>query len=139
MGVKKTKKVIPIFLLLILISYHSLAGQTTHTANQPTQDKDLALEYARNLGFGKNQIVNVEIVDDQIMKVYIDECSFCGAFRNVKVRNNIARKSFNWFLKKTGLKKGTVEWYNSSKAKIMSITGSPSDVEIKSGFPCAIK
>jgi len=128
------KKVTPIFLLLILISYYSLAGQTTPTANQPAQDKDLTSEYAGKLGFSKNQIVNVAIVDNSTMKVYIDECSLCGAFRNAKVR-----KSLDWFLNKTGRKKGTVEWYNSSQVKIMSISGSISDAEIKSGLPCAQK
>jgi len=133
------KKVTPIFLLLILISYHSLAGQTTPTANQPAQDKDLTSEYAGKLGFDKNQIMNVAIVDDSTMKVYIDECSLCGVFKNAKVRNDIASKSLDWFLNKTGRKKGTVEWYNSSQVKIMSISGSLSDAEIKSGLPCAQK
>jgi len=109
------KKVTPIFLLLILISY------------------------AGKLGFDKNQIMNVAIVDDSTMKVYIDECSLCGVFKNAKVRNDIASKSLDWFLNKTGRKKGTVEWYNSSQVKIMSISGSLSDAEIKSGLPCAQK
>ena len=139
MGVKRTKKVITVFLLSILISGYSLAGQITSVANQPAQDKNLALEYAKKLGFGKNQILNVEIVDNDILKVYIDECSFCGMFRNVKVRNDIAHKTLGWFLNKNGHKKGTVEWYNRSKLKIMSVSGSLSDAEIKSGLPCALK
>ena len=61
MGVKRTKKVITVFLLSILISGYSLAEQITSVANQPAHDKNLALEYAKKLGFGKNQILNVEI------------------------------------------------------------------------------
>ena len=126
-------------LLSILIPCFAFAGQTTPTAKQPAQDKDSTLEYIRKLGFSKNQIMNVEIVDERIMKVYIDECSFCGAFRNPTVRNDISRKTLDWFLNKTGRQKGTVEWYNSSKVKIMSIVGGLSDAEITSGVPCAIK
>ncbi|MCK5420842.1 MAG: hypothetical protein KAJ08_01690, partial [Deltaproteobacteria bacterium] len=72
-------------------------------------------------------------------KVYINECSFCGAFRNPKVRDDIAHKTLDWFLNRSGYKQGKVEWYNKSKVQIMSISGSLSASEIKLGSSCSIK
>ncbi|MCK5008874.1 MAG: hypothetical protein KAS98_00215, partial [Deltaproteobacteria bacterium] len=62
-----------------------------------------------------------------------------GAFRNPKVRDAIAHKTLDWFLNRSGYKKGTVEWYNKSKVQIMSISGSLSASEIKLGSSCSIK
>ncbi|KPJ57894.1 MAG: hypothetical protein AMJ42_04240 [Deltaproteobacteria bacterium DG_8] len=123
----------------ILISYFTLAEHTNCKAEKTALNKNLLLEYTNKLGFKKGQILNIEIVDDSIMKVYINECSFCSAFRDISKRNDIARTTLDWFLNETGQKKGTVEWYNSNKIKVMSISGSLSDSEIKWGSSCSIQ
>jgi hypothetical protein len=123
----------------MLISHFAFAEQTTYNAENVLIKKDLLLEYTDKLGLKKAQILNIETVNDSTLEIYINECSFCGAFSNAKVRNDIARKTLNWFLNKSGHKKGTVEWYNKSKTKIMSISGGLSDAEIKLGSSCSIK
>ena len=132
------RKIFQIILILALVHCSILDGQTT-TANQPVQGKNLTLEYARALGFSERQILGVEIIDDRIMKVYIDECSLCKVFKNSKEKDDLARRTLNWFLNKTGNKKGTVEWHNSSKMKIMTISGGFSEAKITSGLPCAVR
>ena len=109
------KKVTLLILVSMLIPHFALAGQTTYNDEKTVIKKDLSLEYAKKLEFKKGQILNMEIVDDSTIKVYVDECSFCGVFRNAKARNDIAHKTLDWFLNKTGYKKGNVEWYNSNK------------------------
>ncbi|MBW1861250.1 MAG: hypothetical protein JRJ02_02605 [Deltaproteobacteria bacterium] len=133
------KKITLLIFVSMLISHFALAEQTTYNDEKAVIKKDLSLEYAKKLGFKKGQILNMEIVDDSTMKVYVDECSFCGVFRNAKARNDIAHKTLDWFLNKTGYKKGNVEWYNSNKIIIMSISGSLSASEIKLGPSCSIK
>ncbi len=104
-------------------------------ADQP----DLISEYTAALGFAKNQVFDASISDNSTLKLSIDECSFCGAFKNEDTRNRIARSSLEWLLSKTGEKTGTVEWYNRGRVKIMTISGSREQSEITSGLPCAIK
>lgn len=133
------KKVTLLILVSMLISHFALAEQTTYNDEKAVIKKDLSLEYAKKLGFKKGQILNMEIVDDSTIKVYVDECSFCGTFRNAKARNDIAHKTLDWFLNKTGYKKGNVEWYNGNKIIIMSISGSLSASEIKLGPSCSIR
>ena len=133
------KRVVLLILVSMLISHFALAEQTTYNDEKSVTKKDLSLEYTEKLGLKKAQILNIEIVNDSTLKVYINECSFCGAFKDPKARDDIARKTLNWFLNKSGHKKGTVEWYNKSKAKIMSISGSLSDAEIKLGSSCSIR
>ena len=133
------KRGVLFILVSMLISHFALAEQTTYNDEKAVIKKDLSLEYTEKLGLKKAQILNIEIVNDSTLKVYINECSFCGAFSNAKVRNDIAHKTLDWFLNKTGYKKGNVEWYNSNKIKIMSISGSLSASEIKLGPSCSIK
>ena len=133
------KKITLLIFVSMLISHFALAEQTTYNDEKAVIKKDLSLEYAKKLGFKKGQILNMEIVDDSTMKVYVDECSFCGVFRNAKARNDIAHKTLDWFLNKTGYKKGNVEWYNGNKIIIMSISGILSASEIKLGPSCSIK
>lgn len=133
------KRGILLILVSMLISHFALAEQTTYNAEKVVIKKDLSLEYTTALGFKKGQILNMEIVDDSTMKVYVNECSFCGAFRNAKVRNDIAHKTLDWFLNKFGDKKGTIEWYNKSNVQIMSISGSLSDSKVTLGSSCSIK
>ena len=130
-----------VFLILVsmLISHFALAEQTIYKVEKAVTKKDLSLEYTEKLGLKKAQILNIETVNASTLKVYINECSFCGAFKNPNVRDDIARKTLDWFLSKSGHKKGTVEWYNKSKAQIMSISGSLSDAEIKLGSSCSIR
>jgi len=105
------------------------------SADQP----DLISEFSTALGFTKNQVFDASISDNSTLKLSVDECSFCGAFKNEDTRNRIARASLEWLLSKTGGKTGTVEWYNRSRVKIMTISGSREQSEITSGLPCAIK
>ncbi|MCK5188210.1 MAG: hypothetical protein KAR43_13875 [Deltaproteobacteria bacterium] len=131
------KKVTLLILVSLLITCFALAEQTTYKAERTAKNKDLQLEYTKQLGFKKGQVLNVEIVDASIMKVYINECSFCSAFKNTSKRNDIARKTLDWFLSETGYKEGTVEWYNSNKTKVMSISGNLSNSEIQWGSSCS--
>ena len=133
------KRRILLLAVSMLLSHFALAEQTTYNVEKTEIKNDLSLEYTEKLGLKKAQILNIEIVNDSTLKVYINECSFCGAFRNPKVRDDVARKTLDWFLNKSGHKKGTVEWYNKSKAKIMSLSGSLSDAEIKLGSSCSIQ
>lgn len=110
-----------------------------NAAGQAENDKSLAVEYSEAQGFAQNQVSEVVITDNGIMKISIDECSFCGAFKNEDARNRIARSALEWFLVKTGRQVGTVEWYNKSKVRIMTITGDRAHSEITSGLPCAIQ
>ncbi len=128
-----------LILVSMLISHFALAEQITYNAEKAVIKNDLSLEYTEKLGLKKAQILNIEVVNDSTLKVYINECSFCGAFRNPKVRDDIAHKTLDWFLNRSGYKKGTVEWYNKSKVQIMSISGSLSASEIKLGSSCSIK
>jgi hypothetical protein len=105
------------------------------SADQP----DLISEFSTALGFTKNQVFDASISDNSTLKLSVDECSFCGAFKNEDTRNRIARASLEWLLSKTGGKTGTVEWYNRGRVKIMTISGSREQSEITSGLPCAIK
>ena len=124
--------------IAFLIFCFTLAGKTVASSNQPAENNDLLAEYSKHMGFAKKQVLVVSIVNN-IMKVSIDECSFCGTFKNDKKRSDIARKTLDWFLKKTGQKEGKVEWYNSSQTRIMTISGTSAKAEITSGPPCAIK
>jgi hypothetical protein len=133
------KRVVALIIFSILTSHFVLATQTTLQSEKTARNKNLSLEYTKKMGFKEGQVINMEIVDKSTMKVYVNECSFCGAFRNPHQRNDIARKTFEWFLNKSGYKKGTVEWYNSINKKIMSISGTLSDSEITLGSSCSIK
>ena len=123
--------------ILILLSVLVLTGQTIAYSDQPGQQTDLASEYSKHMGFAKKQVLDVSIAD-RVMKVSINECSFCGMLKNDKKRSALAHKTLNWFLDKTGQKEGTVEWYNKSKTRIMTISGSGAQAEITSGPSCAI-
>ena len=133
------KRAVALIIFSILTSHFVLATQTTLQSEKTARNKNLSLEYTKKMGFKEGQVINMEIVDKSTMKVYVNECSFCSAFRNPHLRNDIARKTFEWFLNKSGYKKGTVEWYNSINKKIMSISGTLSDSEITLGSSCSIK
>ena len=133
------KRSVLLIVVSMLISHFALAEQTPYNDEKAVTKKDLSLEYTETMGLRKAQILNIEIVSDSTLKVYINECSFCGAFKDPKVRDDIARKTLDWFLNKSGHKKGTVEWYNKSKVQIMSISGNLSALEIKLGSSCSIK
>ena len=133
------KRGVLLILVSVLIPIFVLAEQNTYQAEQAATNNDLSSEYTKKLGFKKGQVINLEILDNSLMKVYINECSFCSAFKNTAKRNDIAIKTLDWFLNKTGHKKGTVEWYNRNKIKVMSISGSLSDPEIKWGSSCSLQ
>ena len=121
----------------ILILCFTFVGQTAASPNQPAQNTDLVLEYSKHMGFAKNQVLDLSITDS-VMKISINECSFCGVLKNDKKRDDLAHKTLDWFLDKTGQKKGTVEWYNKSQTRIMTISGTGAQAEITSGPSCAI-
>ena len=123
--------------LSILIFCFTLTGQTVASSSQPAQNKDLVSEYSKQMGFGEKQVLDLSI-NNTLLKLFINECSFCGAFKDDKKRSDIAHKTLDWFLEKTGQKEGTVEWYNKSQQKIMVITGSRAQAEITTGPSCAI-
>ena len=130
-----------IFLILLsaLISYCSITEKATCNAEQTGITQDLPLEYASDLGFKKGQILTMEFVGEGTMRVYINECGLCSTFNDPSKRDDMARRTLDWFLKKKGYKEGTVEWYNRSKVKVMSISGNLSDPEIKWGPSCSLK
>ena len=132
------KRGILLIVLVTLILHFPLAENALCKAEQPAIKKDFSLEYANDMGFKKGQILNVEYVDNSKMKLYVNECSFCSTFKNPSKRDALARKTLGWFLKKKGYKEGTVEWYNKSNQKIMSISGDSSKSEIMWGQTCSI-
>jgi hypothetical protein len=115
-----------------------LPRHATASPQQPSQHENLVQEYSEQMGFAKNQVLDLSI-NTSLLKLSINECSFCGTLKNEKVRSDMAHKTLNWFLKKTGQDEGTVEWYNKSRQKIMVITGSTSQAEITTGPSCAIQ
>ena len=123
--------------IAILILCFTFVGQTAAFPNQPAQNTDLVVEYSKHMGFTKNQVLDLSIADS-VMKISINECSFCGVLKNDKKRDDLAHKTLDWFLDKTGQKKGTVEWYNKSQTRIMTISGTGAQAEITSGPSCAI-
>jgi len=123
--------------LSILIFCFTLTGQTVASSSQPTQNKDLVSEYSQQMGFGEKQVLDLSI-NNTLLKLFINECAFCGTFKDDKKRSDIAHKTLDWFLEKTGQQDGTVEWYNKSQQKIMVITGSSAQAEIATGPSCAI-
>ena len=124
--------------ILVLTFCFTLIDQTIALSNQPAQQADLVAEYSNHMGFAKKQVLAVSIAGS-VMKVSINECSFCGVLKNDKKRSDLAHKTLDWFLQKTGQKEGTVEWYNKSQTRIMTITGTRAQAEITSGPSCAIK
>ena len=131
------KKAVLAVSALVLIFCFTFAGQTIASSNQSAQNDDLVSEYSKHMGFAKKQVLDVSITNS-VMKVSIDECSFCGSFKNDKKRSAIAHKTLDWFLEKTGQKEGTVEWYNKSQTRIMTISGTSAQAEITTGPSCAI-
>ena len=123
--------------ITILIFCFTYVGQAAASPNQPAHNTDLVLEYSKHMGFAKNQVLDVSITES-VMKIAINECSFCGVLKNDKKRDDLAHKTLDWFLDKTGQKKGTVEWYNKSQTRIMTISGTGAQAEITSGPSCAI-
>ncbi len=121
-----------VVVITLLVGGNSVCSVAS--ADQP----DLISEFSTALGLTKNQVFDASISDNSTLKLSVDECSFCGAFKNEDTRNGIARASLEWLLSKTGGKTGTVEWYNRGRVKIMTISGSREQSEITSGLPCAI-
>ena len=131
------KKRVLSFCFAILIFCFTFVGQTAASSNQPVQKADLVSEYSKHMGFANKQVLNVSI-SESVMKISINECSFCGVLKNDKKRDDLAHKTLDWFLDKTGQKEGTVEWYNKSKTRIMTISGTGAQAKITSGPSCAI-
>lgn len=123
--------------LALLIVHSVLTGQTIASSDRPQQLTDLVAEYSKHMGFAKNQVLDISIAEN-VMRISINECSFCGVLKNDKKRSELAHKTLDWFLQKTGQKEGTVEWYNKSQTRIMTITGNGAQAEITSGPSCAI-
>lgn len=123
--------------LALLILHSLLTGQTIASSDRPQQLTDLVAEYSEHMGFAKKQVLDVSIAES-VMRVSINECSFCGVLKNDKKRSELAHKTLDWFLQKTGQKEGTVEWYNKSQTRIMTISGTGAQAEITTGPSCAI-
>jgi len=126
------------FGVLVLFFCCVLPGLAAASPEQPAQQENLAQEYSKHMGFAKNQVLDLSI-NNSLLKLSINECSFCGALKDEKVRSDMAHKTLNWFLKKTGQSEGTVEWYNKSQKIIMVITGNSAQSEITTGPSCAIQ
>ena len=123
--------------IAVLIFCFTCSGQAPASSNQPDKKMDLVSEYSKHMGFAKKQVLDVSIIES-VMKVSINECSFCGVLKNEKKRSDLAYKTLDWFLQKTGQKEGTVEWYNKSQTRIMTISGTGAQAKITSGPSCAI-
>jgi hypothetical protein len=123
--------------IAVLVCCFTLSGQMGASSNQPEQNADLISEYSQHMGFAKKQVLDVSIAES-VMRVSINECSFCGVLKNDKKRSELAHKTLDWFLQKTGQKEGTVEWYNKSQTRIMTISGTGAQAEITTGPSCAI-
>jgi hypothetical protein len=127
-------KRLPLFMALgILLAVGTIQGAA------PADEQELVAEYSKAMGFAAGQVLDASICDNAILKVTIDECSFCGSLKNEDSRNRIARSTLEWLLTNTGGTTGTVEWYNKAQVNIMTISGSREHSEITAGTPCAIK
>ena len=126
------------FSFAILMLCFTFAYQAVASPDQPAQNADLVSEYSKHMGFSKKQVLDVTI-SNSVMMVSINECSFCGVLKIDKKRDDLAHKTLDWFLQKTGQKEGSVEWYNKSKTRIMTISGTGAQAEITSGPSCSIK
>ena len=135
---KRVKKGILASGISTLIFCCTLSGQTIASSNQQVNSKDLLSDYTQHMGFSKNQVLDL-LVNNSLLKLSINECSFCGVLKNEKARSDMAHKTLDWFLKKTSRREGTVEWYNKSQQRIMVITGNSAKAEITTGSSCAIK
>ena len=135
---KRIKKRVLASSISILLLSCTLAGQTFASSNQQVHNIDLLSEYTQHMGFTKNQVLDLSI-NNSLLKLSINECAFCGTFKDSKKRANIAHKTLDWFLEETGQKAGTVEWYNKSRNRIMVITGSSAHAEITTGPSCSIQ
>jgi len=124
--------------LALLLFCSAASGQAVASSNQPGHDTDLVAAYVQHMGFAEHQVINAAI-NNSVLALSINECSFCGAFKDEKKRAEIAHKTLNWFLEKTGHREGTVEWYNTSRQKIMVITGSTAQAEITTGSSCSTR
>ena len=122
----------------LLIVCGVLTGYAAASPQQPAQHENLVQEYSEHMGFAKNQVLGLSI-ENSVLKLSINACSFCGTLKNEKVRSDMAHKTLNWFLQKNGQSEGTVEWYNKSRSRIMVITGSSAHAEITTGPSCAIQ
>ena len=127
-----------VFGVSMLIFCCVLARHAAASPEQSAPHENLVQEYSEQMGFAKNQVLDLSI-NNSLLKLSINECSFCGALKDEKVRSDMAHKTLNWFLQKTGQSEGTVEWYNKSRQKIMVITGSTEKTEITTGPSCAIQ
>ena len=130
------KRILVVYITILIFCF-IFAGQTAASSNQPDQNTVVVSEYSKHMGFANKQVLDVSI-RESVMKVSINECSFCGVLKNDKKRDDLAHKTLDWFLDKTGQKKGTVEWYNKSQTRIMTISGTGTQAEITSGPSCAI-
>ena len=126
-----------LFVFTIWICCFLILGQASASQNQLEQQTDLVSDYSKHMGFRKNQVLDVSIAEGG-MKVSINECSFCDVLKNDEKSSDLAHKTLDWFLEKTGQKKGTVEWYNKSQTRIMTISGTGAQAEITTGPSCAI-
>ena len=137
-NIRRVDKRVLVSSISILILFCTFAGQTVASSHQQAKSKSLLSEYTQHMGFTKNQVLDLSI-NNSLLKLSINECSFCGAFKDSKKRSDIAHKTLDWFLKETGQKEGTVEWYNKSRNRIMIITGSSAHAEITTGSSCSIQ
>ena len=135
---KQMKKTVLAVSALVLSFCFTFASQTIASSIQSAQNDDLVSEYSKHMGFAKKQVLDVSITES-VMKISINECSFCGVLKDDKKRDDLAHKTLDWFLNETGQKKGTVEWYNKSQARIMTISGNSVQADITTGPSCAIK
>jgi hypothetical protein len=134
MNMPRLKFSIFVVALVVGCSLHAVAADAP-----PGKSSELRADYSKAMGFAEEQVLDASISDNGIMTVSIDECSFCGAFKNDESRNRIARSTLEWLLSRTGGTTGTVEWYNKAQVNIMTISGSRENSEITAGMPCAIK
>ncbi len=127
-------------LRVFIIAAAVAVGCSLHAvaADAPPDTSKLIAEYSKAMGFAAGQVLEASISDHAVMKVTIDQCSFCGTLQQEESRNRIARSTLAWFLSKTGAATGTVEWYNKARVNIMTISGSREHSEITAGLPCAI-
>ena len=69
--------------IAILILLSVLAGQTIASSDRTKQQTDLISEYSKHMGFAEKQVLDVSIAES-IMRVSINECSFCGVLKTTK-------------------------------------------------------
>lgn len=113
------------------ISQLEQQGVKTEQDSQ-ARDKAIAKEFLKKwkIVIGRDAPYSEVVVSGGVMKIHFSDVYEATAFINF-TPEVIARFALDYFLRETGRKTGTVEYYTPLKKKIFSMSGNPSGEETK--------